>query len=90
MAKGTAVLRQAAMVLLNSVREQAAKREAIITSVHNRAGKLQDINPDDPTKVEIKPDVEEWILVSWELELNMLKKNIEELEKMFVEDEFDW
>lgn len=37
-----------------------------------------------------KPDTEEWIIVSWELEIQLLKASIETMEKWIIEDEYDY
>lgn len=90
MAKGNENLRRAAVVLLSNKREERERYRGIVFGARENGGKLQDINPENPNEVGIKSDVEEWIIISWELEIELLDRNIEIIEKWLILNEFDY
>jgi hypothetical protein len=78
MAKGTKYLRQAAVVLLG----QTKKR---IESIEERIITAKDKSTDGMHR-----SIEEWIIISWELEKQLLENQIETLEKWIIEDEYNY
>ncbi len=71
-------LTRAALVLIQNRRKKLDELEGIIA----RARKEQ-------LKKNAK-QTEEWIICSWELESNILKRDIEQLEKDIITQKFDW
>ncbi len=67
-------LTQAAFALMNKQRAELTKLEGIIDTARNGNKKAP----------------EEWIVCSWELEVNLLRNNIDNLQKQIETQNFDW
>lgn len=83
-------MRRAAIVILRKLNEEKEGLQRIVASARERGGMLKDINPEKPDEVGIESDVEEWIIISWELEREIIEKNIDLVEKWVIEDDFDY
>jgi hypothetical protein len=75
MATGTKDLRMASIVILNKAKEEKARLENTVRSARIESK----VNP-----------VEEWITVSWELEIQLLQNKIDTIEKWIVDDNYDY
>lgn len=74
MSQGTKEMRMAAMLVRDNLIHKIAEKENIIRRVD-----------EDP-----KNNMEEWIYISWLIELQQLRNCVEDLEKQIVENEFDF
>lgn len=83
-------MRRAAIVILRKLNEEKERLQQIVASAREKGGRLKDINPEKPDEVGIESDVEEWIIISWELEREIIEKNIDLVEKWVIEDDFDY
>lgn len=81
---GTKDLRQASICILNKKKIELDKFTAI-------AKRARDDKEASLLASEASQQItEEWIIISWELEAQLLRDSIETIEKWIIEDSYNW